>query len=268
MILVHGFGGNADHFRKNTPVLGQTGPTYAIDLLGYGYADKPDPGPWEEKNKIYNFENWGDQLVDFAREVVGKPVFIVCNSVGGCAGLQAAKVGGPSAVKGVVLFNVSLRMLHTTKQPALLRPFVSGLQYVLRETSAGAAFFANVAKAKAVKNVLQQCYGDPAAVTDELVDCILRPGLEPGAVKVFLDFISYSGGPLPEELLPEMQVPVLIGWGEKDPWEPIAQGREYAKFKCVEDFVTLPGVGHCPQDEAPQLVNEIVRKFVLKHQSA
>lgn len=49
--------------------------------------------------------------------------------------------------------------------------------------------------------MLRQCYGDPAAVTDELVDLILTPGLQPGAVDVFLDFISYSFGPLPEEQL-------------------------------------------------------------------
>jgi pimeloyl-ACP methyl ester carboxylesterase len=41
MLQVHGFGGNADHFRKNTGVLGHTGPTYAIDLLGYGMSSKP-----------------------------------------------------------------------------------------------------------------------------------------------------------------------------------------------------------------------------------
>ncbi len=52
-----------------------------------------------------------------------------------------------------------------------------------------------------VKSVLQQCYGDPATVTDELVEAILKPGLQPGAVNVFLDFISYSGGPTTEELL-------------------------------------------------------------------
>ncbi len=49
--------------------------------------------------------------------------------------------------------------------------------------------------------MLRQCYHDPAAVTEELVDYILKPGLQPGAVDVFLDFISYSGGPLPEEQL-------------------------------------------------------------------
>lgn len=39
-------------------------------------------------------------------------------------------------------------------------------------------------QSKAVSNILRQCYGDPDAVTDELVNYILKPGLEPGAVKV------------------------------------------------------------------------------------
>lgn len=38
VICIHGFGGNADQFRKNLPVLSANGyDTYAIDLLGYGY---------------------------------------------------------------------------------------------------------------------------------------------------------------------------------------------------------------------------------------
>ena len=61
-----------------------------------------------------------------------------------------------------------------------------------------------------VKSVLQQCYGDRAAVTDELVELILTPGLQPGAVDVFLDFISYSSGPLPEELLEVNDLPPLL----------------------------------------------------------
>ena len=32
--------------------------------------------------------------------------------------------------------------------------------------------------AQNIKSVLQECYGDKEAVTDELVDCILKPGLE------------------------------------------------------------------------------------------
>lgn len=47
---------------------------------------------------------------------------------------------------GVVLFNISLRMLHTKKQAPAGRPFVTGLQYVLRETPIGPLFFGSVAK--------------------------------------------------------------------------------------------------------------------------
>ncbi|CAN0380461.1 unnamed protein product, partial [Ectocarpus sp. 8 AP-2014] len=145
MVLIHGFGGNADHWRKNMPTLAKTGPVYAIDLLGYGFSSKPDPGPWEERNSIYCFETWSEQLRDFATEVVGRPVFMVCNSVGGVAGLQAG-VDAPEQVLGVVLFNISLRMLHTSKQAVAGRPFVKGLQYVLRETPIGPLFFGSVAK--------------------------------------------------------------------------------------------------------------------------
>ncbi len=49
------------------------------------------------------------------------------------------------------------------------RPFVAWLQRLLRETSIGELFFANVAKPGTVKSILQQCYGDRSAVTDELV---------------------------------------------------------------------------------------------------
>ncbi|MCH87740.1 epoxide hydrolase 4-like, partial [Trifolium medium] len=92
------------------------------------------------------------------------------------------------------------------------------------------------------------CYHDTSKVTDELVQIILSPGLEPGAAEVFLEFICYSDGPLPEELLPQVKCPVLIAWGDKDPWEPVEMGRNYGNFDSVEDFIVLPNVGHCPQE--------------------
>jgi hypothetical protein len=68
-------------------------------------------------------------------------------------------------------------------------------------------------------NYFSQCYHDTSKVTDELVQLILSPGLEPGAVDVFLEFICYSGGPLPEELLPQVKVCFLPPYMRK--WEVI-----------------------------------------------
>ena len=55
---------------------------WAIDLLGYGYSDKPIPDKINP-NTVYNFENWGQQLRDFITEIVQQKTFVITNSVGG-----------------------------------------------------------------------------------------------------------------------------------------------------------------------------------------
>ncbi|GIL72233.1 hypothetical protein Vretimale_293 [Volvox reticuliferus] len=266
VLLVHGFGGNADHWRKNTPSLGANHRAFAIDLLGYGFSDKPSPRS-APTNTLYCFDNWGNQLVDFIRERVEEPAFIVCNSVGGLAGLQASIVA-PELVQGVQCIDISLRGLHVKRQAPWQRPLVAAFQRFLRETDAGKAFFANVATERTVRNILRQAYGRKEAVTEELVQAILRPGLQPGAVDVFLDFISYSGGPLPEELMAATTRPVSLLWGEADPWEDAGEGRRlFANLPSVVEFITLPGVGHCPQDEAPELVNPLIERFIATYGS-
>lgn len=54
---------------------------YAIDLIGYGYSDKPNPREFEES--FYTFETWGEQLNTFCAEVVKGDAFFICNSIGG-----------------------------------------------------------------------------------------------------------------------------------------------------------------------------------------
>ncbi|THG22662.1 hypothetical protein TEA_011529 [Camellia sinensis var. sinensis] len=255
--------GHSDHWRKNIPVLACSHRVFSIDLIGYGYSDKPNPSDFEA-NSFYTFETWAAQLNDFCIDVVKDKAFFICNSIGGVVGLQAA-VREPEVCTGIILLNLSLRMLHIKKQPWYGRPLIRSFQSLLRNTALGKFFYKSVATPESVRSILCQCYHDTSQVTDELVEAILLPGLEPGAADVFLEFICYSGGPLPEELLPQVKCPVLIAWGDKDPWEPIELGRAYDKFDSVEDFIVLPNVGHCPQDEAPHLVNPIVESFVARH---
>lgn len=269
LVLIHGFGANSDHWRKNITFLGQSYRVYSIDLIGYGYSDKPNPRQFDrdKNNSFYTFETWAEQLNDFCHNVIRDEAFFICNSIGGLVGLQAA-VMKPDMCKGIMLLNISLRMLHIQKQPPLARPLIKSFQSLLRNTPLGKLFFSAVATPQSVKNILCQCYHDTTQVTEELVQKILLPGLEHGAADVFLEFICYSDGPLPEDLIPQVKCPVLIAWGDKDPWEPIELGRAYAAFDSVEDFIVLPDVGHCPQDEAPYLVNPLVDSFVARHSSS
>jgi pimeloyl-ACP methyl ester carboxylesterase len=293
LLLIHGFGGNADHWRKNTPVLAAAGcDVWAIDLLGYGFSDKPSPktdaaGRPRPPASLYCFETWARQCLDFVATAIGRPAFLITNSVGGLVGLQAAldddvSGGGPGGkegglVRGVQLMNVSLRALHVSKQAPLARPLVSALQWALRETPLGGLFFGQVATGEGVRGVLRQCYKDKAAVDDGLVSAILAPAAaDPAsALPVFLDFISYSSGPLPEDLLTAVGrdrpgVPVAIVWGAADPWEKVEWGRalgDSAVYPCVESYTEVDA-GHCPMDEAPGAVNPLVLEFVRKHTTA
>ena len=49
VVLIHGFGGNCDHWRRNIQPLADSGlDVYAIDLLGYGFSEKRNPAELKE----------------------------------------------------------------------------------------------------------------------------------------------------------------------------------------------------------------------------
>jgi pimeloyl-ACP methyl ester carboxylesterase len=256
VVLIHGFGASLGHWRKNIPALAIISRVFAIDLIGFGDSDKPTPG----KEISYTFETWGGQLVDFCREIVGGSAMLVGNSIGAIVAMQTA-ILAPELVRKTVLINCSLRLLQEQKQMTL--PWYKRLgakvaQQILGNRAIAQLFFNQVRQPRAVRNILNQAYVRPEAVTDELVDMLLKPARDEGAVDVFMAFVRYSQGPTPEELLAKLPCEAILLWGENDPWEAIALGREFTKYDCVKAFIDIPNAGHCPQDEAPELVNPIL----------
>lgn len=146
---------------------------------------------------------------------------------------------------GVQLLNVSMRLLHEKRQSSLAKPFIKMFQDTLYNTRFGTWFYSQVAKPETVRNILQTAYGDKSTVTDELVDIILKPGMDPRAPPVFLAFICNSAGPLPDEQLQKIDVPVSIVWGADDPWEKVEFGRQLAQFSSVKEYTELPGEQIC-----------------------
>ncbi|MGB0562313.1 MAG: alpha/beta fold hydrolase [Spirulinaceae cyanobacterium] len=263
VVLIHGFGASWGHWRKNLPVLGQHTRCYALDLLGFGATSKPRPSETVQ----YTFETWAAQVADFCREVVGEAAFLVGNSIGAIVAMQTA-VNEPDLALGVAALNFSLRMLHERKRSAL--PWyeqwgASVMQQCLKQRWFSQFFFRQLATPRTVRNVLGQAYQRRETITDELVAMLLEPARDPGAVDVFAAFTTYSQGPLAEDLLPQLSCPTIVLWGEADPWEAIALGKQIAAVPTVDDFIVLPGLGHCPQDEAPEVVNPILRDWVAQH---
>ncbi|MGK7908173.1 MAG: alpha/beta fold hydrolase [Synechococcus sp.] len=262
VVLVHGFGGCIGHWRKTAAELSQSYRVYSIDLLGFGAAPKPPIN--------YTFELWGTQLVEFCQQVVGRPATLVGNSVGCIVALQAA-VFAPEWCQSTVLINCSLRLLHERKRSSLSLAQRLGtpvMQRVLRFKPVGQLFFKQIAQRRSLQNILKQAYRRHEMITDELLNILLEPARDPGAADVFISFVNYSSGPLAEDLLPKMQAPVAVIWGENDPWEPLDLAREFENFDCVQQFETIPNAGHCPMDEAWQETNAILRGWLQRIESS
>jgi pimeloyl-ACP methyl ester carboxylesterase len=220
----------------------------------------------------YNFFTWSELITDFCKNVVKtKGVTLVSNSIGTSSALQAI-MDTPDLYKGVCIVTPNFRELHSAEIPfpKLSMPVVKVIQKTLREQ--GQFLFDALATPETVKQILKEPYKVQGAVDDILVQVLLDPLLLEGASKVVFDTLSYSAGPLPEQQLssfPE-SIPVWICYGKSDPWTPAARVDALQNKPNVERVVGFDGVGHCPHDEAPELVNPFLLEFLerVKDRSA
>mmetsp|Transcript_1253 Transcript_1253/g.1526 ORF Transcript_1253/g.1526 Transcript_1253/m.1526 type:complete len:469 (+) Transcript_1253:83-1489(+) len=230
----------------------------------------------------YNFFTWSEQVADFTRDVVLKAssssqagvgvgavaevekVTVVANSIGTITAFQSI-LDNPTLYNGAFIVNPNFRELHSAEVPLsdLSMPLIRQVQSLLR--SKGQSVFDALAKPDTVKQILMEPYAISEAVDDTLVNVLLTPLLTPGASDVVFDTLSYSAGPLLEQQLREegfAKVPVWITYGSKDPWTPPARVESLVDIDSVEKVIRLDGVGHCPHDEAPHLVNPLLLEFM------
>lgn len=91
----------------------------------------------------------------------------------------------------------------------------------------------------------------------------MKPADDEGALGVFVAVLTGPPGPRPEVLIPQIKSPILILWGDKDPFTP-SDGPIGKYFKALPssrestNFVELNDVGHCPQDDRPELVHDVL----------
>jgi pimeloyl-ACP methyl ester carboxylesterase len=114
-----------------------------------------------------------------------------------------------------------------------------------------------------IRQVLAQAYPSGANLDDELVEILLKPALDVGAVESFRGFVNLFEDHLAPDHLARLSVPVRMIWGARDPWEDPDEARSWAaQFSCIQELVVLDGLGHCPHDESPEQVNPILRRWL------
>lgn len=258
LLLIHGFGASIGHWRKNIPVLADAGyQVFAMDLLGFGGSDKPALD--------YSVELWRQQIHDFWNTHINQPTVFVGNSIGGLLTLMIL-AEYPEMSAGGVLINCAGGLNHRPEELHFPLNMVMGTFTQLVSTPGIGEFVFNQVRRKSqIRNTLKQVYRDRAAVTEELVDLLYDPSCDPGAQKVFASVLSAPPGPKPENLLPHIQCPLLVLWGEDDPWTPITGAKIYqdlSENNPQVEFYPIPNAGHCAHDEKPEQVNHLISNWL------
>ncbi|MBE9042838.1 alpha/beta fold hydrolase [Pleurocapsales cyanobacterium LEGE 10410] len=256
LLLVHGFGASTDHWRKNIAQLQEQFQVWAIDLLGFGRSAKP--------KQEYSGSIWREQLQDFITEVICQPTVLAGNSLGGYACLCVA-AEYPQSTAGLILINSAGPFSDTevTSTQTYSNSVGKLMRSILLQPWASFLLFQYVRRRSIIRKTLNQVYYDRNAITDQLVEDIYRPSCDRGAADVFNAVFKTPQGEKVDVLLGKMQCPLLILWGEKDPW--INAREKGSKFRQYYDRVTehYLEAGHCPHDEIPEQVNALVTDWIL-----
>lgn len=259
LVLIHGFGASLGHWRKNIPVLAAAGyRVFALDLLGFGGSDKPALD--------YSLELWEELLTDFWADEIREPAVFVGNSIGGLLSLMVV-ANHPELASGCILLNCAGGLNHRPDDLVLpLRLMMATFVQLVRSPRFGPLLFNQVRQKHRIRRTLSQVYHNSEAITDELVDLLYAPSCDEGAQKVFASILTAPPGPAPTDLLPKVQCPLLVIWGEADPWTPIAAAKVYQQYSETHpvEFVAVPNTGHCPHDERPEVVNPLILDWLTK----
>ncbi len=258
LLFIHGFGASTDHWRKNVAELQSAFEVYALDLIGFGRSSKPSSG--------YSPQLWRDQINSFITTIVGRPVVVAGNSIGGYSSLYTGATC-PENVVGVCMINGvgSFSEQQAASAPNPIQKAIGELvKTVVLSPAPSWTIFQFVRKKSYIRKTLEQVYVNKEEVTEQLVEDVYRPATDPEAAAAFAALFKAERGEYVDTLLAEMTCPLLLIWGDADPWmDTYSRGALFQKYydNLEEHHINA---GHCPHDDTPTEVDALLRNWVLK----
>jgi pimeloyl-ACP methyl ester carboxylesterase len=259
LILLHGFGASIGHWRHNLEVLGETHTVYALDMLGFGASEKAVAN--------YSVELWVEQVYKFWQTFIRQPVILVGNSNGSLISLVAAATH-PDMVKGIVMMSLPDPSIEQEAIPVFLQPLVTAIKRVVASGVILKPIFYFVRQPSVLRRWAALAYANPEAITDELIDILAGPPQDRGSARAFSALFKATIGmnfsPSVKKILPNLTIPMLLIWGQQDRFVPPALASQFAQYNEKLELLYLQDVGHCPHDEAPEQVNEVILDWIKR----
>jgi pimeloyl-ACP methyl ester carboxylesterase len=244
IVLVHGNPGRGEHWAPIMEPAGAFVRTLALDMPGFGAADKPADFP-------YTVAGYAAHLQGALEQLGVTRVHLVLHDFGGPWGLQWA-ADHPEAHASTTLVNTGV----------LLREKWHALARVWRTPGLGELFFATSSRRGSrafMKRTNPPTF--PLEFADEMFDMYADKGTRRAVLKLYrATDVARLEAIAPR--LREHQRPTLVVWGAKDPYLKVRLAQRQREVFREATVVELPGSGHWPLADNPQAVVDAVLPFL------
>lgn len=241
VVLVHGYGSRLEIWREVQDALAEERRVIAFDQRGFGKSERSagDYGP----------EAHARDLVALLDALGVERAVLVGHSYGGGVVARAA-LDAKERVAGLALVDA---FLLEEQVPVSFRwakvPLVGELLF--------GAFYQQVPGEK----YLLAFHDRKRFVTVEALEESKALMAEPGSLYAALETVRGMDYAAVEARYPEVNVPVLVVWGEQDRVTPLSAGKRVAGRFDGARFFVLPASGHVPSWEQPRALTEELVRF-------
>lgn len=247
MLLIHGYTASVYVWKTVAPMFAEAGyRVIAVDLVGYGYSEKPRWFDYAIQSQARMIERFMDRLG------IGRAI-VVGSSYGGAVALNLTLDYGERVEKLVLVDAVInddqknhplLRLAAIPGVGEALTPFLCDSRFFLRHRMQGTLAKAN-----------------HALITKDRIDNIMRPlSNADGHHSVLATSRNWDANRL-EQDAHQITQQTLIIWGDSDGVIPIENGYKLHESILNSRFVIFKSCGHVPQEEKSEMFTELVTEF-------
>ena len=256
VLMVHGLAGAAINWMAVGPSIATTHRALAIDLAGFGHTPLFGRSATVSANTALVHE--------FITTVIGKPVVLIGNSMGGHIGVLEA-ASHPDSVDALVLVDPAVPGVHVTRPQPLMLATMAALSVPGLAQNLVGRRVRELGPEKLVWQTLALVCADPSRVDPRVVDAHIQLTRERGHlgaqnVRALVQASRAIGigmaSPRFWSRVTAVKAPTLVIHGGADHVIPVSAARELIRRRPEWQLRVLEGVGHVPMMETPDLFLE------------
>lgn len=247
LLLLHGTSASLHTWEGWVADLKRTRRVISVDLPGFGLT-----GPFPDGDyRIAHYTAFLDALLD---RLQVPPVVVAGNSFGGQLAWELA-VARPARVSRLILVDAAGYPRQSSSVPIGFR---------LAQVPALAPLMARLLPRRMIESSVQNVYGDPTRVTDELVERYYQLTLRAGNRQALVQRFQQAPAGDSQALIRQVRQPTLILWGGRDGLIAPVNAERFKADIAGSRLVIFEQLGHVPQEEDPALTLPVVQGFLAE----